>query len=736
MSNSIRIVNTTAAQKSVRGVSSGLVRARGPFRVFAAWMLGTSALLAHLGAMGQVPGERGDHTANGQSNTIVVAGGNDNFGSRAPQTLRFDPAANEWGTAGALITPRFLHTATTLTSGRLLVTGGTNGSILGEAEIYDPLTFTWSAAAPMNVARYGHTATLLDDGRVLVTGGRTASGVTATCELYDPATGKWTIAPSMRTARSEHIAVKPWSGGSQVLVAGGANEAGALASTEIYEAASNSWSPAADMAQARSAHAAVSLPTGMALVSGGNAGKVLLDSAERFSFASRTWIPAGVLPSPRKLHTMTLLTRKEFYLGQYMGSNVPIQVLATGGYDGVGALASGGLYSLGSNSWSQVADLITPRWGHTATQAVFGVLVIGGFNPKDGYLASAEMHYLTRSVNWGNFPVNAAELSAPVGTSNVLTPKFQWWAVPGAVSYALWVGDQPDGTSRYYASYTSAEAGCAGGSGACEVSPPLALVYGQSYRWGINAVGGTGAGVWSAPGFFYLQDPSGLPAAPQGLWGPRGATNWQNPTFRWNRVANASSYRLRVREGGVDVFNRAVTSSEAGCLTAASCNIVLSSLTPLPPLTATHTYTWDIQAVNDVGVGPWSDGVTIWVAPPKPSAPTLAGPMGAVSGVTPTYSWNAEPGEWRYDLYMSLTLIGNTPPTNLIHIEYSAAEAGCAGGAGLCSVTPATKLQPGTSYSWVVRRRLLLPANETPPGGVIASEWSGWSKTAVFVVAN
>src|SRR3989442_7983198 len=66
---------------------------------------------------------------------------------------------------------------------------------------------SWVATGSMSVERVGHTATLLTDGRVLVTGGLTPAGtVTPTAELYDPAATNWTVTGSMNDGRAGHTA--------------------------------------------------------------------------------------------------------------------------------------------------------------------------------------------------------------------------------------------------------------------------------------------------------------------------------------------------------------------------------------------------------------------------------------------------------------------------------------------------------------------------------------------------
>ena len=128
----------------------------------------------------------------------------------------------------------FIHTATLLPSGQVLVAGGLdNSSALASTELYDPTSNTWSAAGSLTTARDAHTATLLPSGKVLIPGGLGNSGTLASAELYDPASNTWSAAGSLTTARYRPIATLLPSG--QVLAAGGYGDIGKLVSAELYK---------------------------------------------------------------------------------------------------------------------------------------------------------------------------------------------------------------------------------------------------------------------------------------------------------------------------------------------------------------------------------------------------------------------------------------------------------------------------------------------------------------------
>src|SRR5437773_265161 len=111
-----------------------------------------------------------------------------------PARLASAQAGASWSYTGNLNTDRSGHTATRLPNGKVLVAGGYaffsffNG-VLNSAVLYDPVTGTWSSTGNLNSGRYLHTATLLQNGKVLVAGGDGGVGSLNSAELYDPVTG-------------------------------------------------------------------------------------------------------------------------------------------------------------------------------------------------------------------------------------------------------------------------------------------------------------------------------------------------------------------------------------------------------------------------------------------------------------------------------------------------------------------------------------------------------------------
>src|SRR5277367_3321861 len=106
------------------------------------------------------------------------------------------PAHLIFKVAAAMITPRQNHTATLLSNGMVLITGGMNArkQTIASAELFNPATGRFSPTGNMNVARVFHTATLLANGQVLIAAGQGVTGAALTsAELYNPLTGKFSL---------------------------------------------------------------------------------------------------------------------------------------------------------------------------------------------------------------------------------------------------------------------------------------------------------------------------------------------------------------------------------------------------------------------------------------------------------------------------------------------------------------------------------------------------------------
>jgi hypothetical protein len=350
---------------------------------------------------------------------------------------------------------RYGHTATRLHDGRVLIVGGirrigggTVGEILATAVIYDPWTGTHRQVVgsggrplPMNAGRAFHTATLLSDGNVLITGGvglvqnkweslrsseifhvdsetfppglgwigvlkegrsdHTATMLTAsrkvlviggtsyadgnlqyyhdTAEVYDPATNEWiAVTNTMSSKRAYHTATEldPINDGGKVLVTGGVNSAGTLKTVEIYNPGANQFysEPDPQMAVNRAHHCAVRLQNGEVLVAGGTTTVDVDVDAGVEIYTSEGGHHGGFkeqtlnLNHARMDHTCTLLE----------GTG---DVLVAGGLTGSGQATSSGEVVVVEDFYkvNDLTDVIDPpRYLHTATALENGWVYLAG----------------------------------------------------------------------------------------------------------------------------------------------------------------------------------------------------------------------------------------------------------------------------------------------------------------------------------------------------------------------
>ncbi|CAF1002235.1 unnamed protein product [Adineta steineri] len=188
-----------------------------------------------------------------------------------------------WFSTGSMSDARYSHTASVLSSGNVLVTGGYNGIVgfLNSAELYGPSTGTWTTTGNMTNARSDHTASVLSNGKLLVIGGIGIGNIILnSAELYDPSTSTWTTTSNMTNARSDHTASVLSNG--KVLVTGGDDYNNYLNSVELYDPSTGTWTTTSNMTNARVSHTASVLSNGLVLVTGGLGNSVIYNSAELY----------------------------------------------------------------------------------------------------------------------------------------------------------------------------------------------------------------------------------------------------------------------------------------------------------------------------------------------------------------------------------------------------------------------------------------------------------------------
>ena len=338
-------------------------------------------------------------------------------------------------TTGAMAASRVQHAATLLATGKVLITGGVQDSVLASAELYDPSSGTFSPTGSLTTPRGGHTATLLANGRVLITGGFPALGAApglASAEVYDPALGVFTRTGDMAQARAYHAATLLANG--KVLIAGGWPNSTQIwdptriPDAELYDAVTGTFTPAGvfpfiasqvtllndgnALVQGTSADgkAAAALddpataafaPTGQPVVSLAplettmlTNGRVLnaafddcgwpTDAAELYDPSTGAFT-AEKLTAPRRGASATLL------------SNGTV-LIAGGGVSGsgwlVGATSGAELYDPVMNTFAATGYLGGNREDHTATLLPDGtVLVAGGWRFGVGDIADAEIYH-------------------------------------------------------------------------------------------------------------------------------------------------------------------------------------------------------------------------------------------------------------------------------------------------------------------------------------------------------
>ncbi len=179
---------------------------------------------------------------------------------------------------------------------------------------------TWTQIGDMPEIRYAHTVNELD-GKIYVVGGlNTETGVSPrTALVYDRSSGVWTQIP--------------------------------LCNNKI-----------------RGAHTSC-IVDGKLYVIGGNDSSTTLSTMDMFDPDSGQWIPKNSMPTDRGLLACASIDGKIYVMGGLR--------IVGGGFD-YGGLKTMEMYDVTTETWSQLPDMPTKRWGHSAVAYNGKIYVFGG----------------------------------------------------------------------------------------------------------------------------------------------------------------------------------------------------------------------------------------------------------------------------------------------------------------------------------------------------------------------
>jgi len=225
-------------------------------------------------------------TASGLYHVVATSMAETTVTASATVTVTTSPSG--FTPTGSLVVARGLHTATLLSTNKVLVAYGSNSSKysiatgyvgLSSIELYDSGTGTFTEiVGDSGNGTYGHTASLLPDGKVLLAGGFVNSiwdygGISVSSNeagLYDSATGVFSGTGNMTANRGDHTATLLANG--KVLIAGGADpdpDGRGLASAELYDPSTGTFTQTGSMAVGCVLHTATLLQNGKVLIVGG-----------------------------------------------------------------------------------------------------------------------------------------------------------------------------------------------------------------------------------------------------------------------------------------------------------------------------------------------------------------------------------------------------------------------------------------------------------------------------------
>lgn len=205
---------------------------------------------------------------------------------------------------------------------------------------------------------------------------------------------------------------------------------------------------------------------------------------------------------------------------------------------------------------------------------------------------SAPMNFSVTSTSGPPAKVAQGNPSGPGWTADI---NYTFTSVSGATSYRVWLNR---GTTKIFdQTYAASTLGCATAGTTCQLQ--LTGHANGDHRWWVESINTAGR-VWS-DGKDFNVGPPGKPVSIDPKGGPHGA----DIAYRWNRVANATSYRVWLQSGSTKLLDQTFTASSLGCAAAGTtCQL---NVTEHP---AGTNFSWWVGSINNAlsaGTAVWSD---------------------------------------------------------------------------------------------------------------------------------
>lgn len=265
-------------------------------------------------------------------------------------------------------------------------------------------------------------------------------------------------------------------------------------------------------------------------------------------------------------------------------------------------------------------------------------------------------------------------LANPSGIISTRKPTFTWNPVSGATGYELKITNTDTDTVTQDISVATSY--CPSGTCSYPLSSALTDVNGTNYSFTVATKNSYGPGTFATPVAFQL----GIIPGPTTMVYPIGDITTHSIVFKWNGVADATYYILKVTNTD--------TSSTSTLSFGVSCTSGICSA-PATMIEQGNNYSVIIAAQNDFGQSAFSTPVTYHITVPYLPTPTLLSPVGTSASLTPAFRWDEVEEATNYKLVVtdanSSEIINSTFDTSICSNE-------------ICQFIPSITLTAGATY--------------------------------------